>query len=440
MNSPAPTADTVALSAHATWQYRQRVKPGLDLQAARDELGGHGPSARSPPWRRTRSRRQASVGPPAARRRDRAPARATSRRLDRDHLRHPANAHTNQAHRQIRAQGLARRPQTRPTPSPPLNDTMPIAAHTTGGHATPHLLLGLAVLLLAIAGAGTCSPPPPDSRPGPSAPSAPDTAAREPATRPYPHRRSQPARHARPDRGTPRARPHRTPISTRSGRARRRVRPRRAEPRHVRARQPCSASFARDARAAGRLSTQRPAAHDRRGARSRDARGVPVRGVVCRAVCADGRPSNPIRDPRRNRRVRRLGAHRAASLGRAPVPQRNGRSRQSEAARISRAGAGRPVPRTRRNCADRAALVGPPPRTRRLGDGTRMADPLDPALRPPARVRGPRHSTATGAHRPATRRPTPARTRRRARHRLTKPIPRDAGPLRRSPVPVLDHL
>ena len=32
---------------------------------------------------------------------------------------------------------------------------MPIAAHTTGGHATPHLLLGLAILLLALAGAGT---------------------------------------------------------------------------------------------------------------------------------------------------------------------------------------------------------------------------------------------------------------------------------------------
>ena len=32
---------------------------------------------------------------------------------------------------------------------------MPIAAHTTGGHSTPHLLLGLAVLLLALAGAGT---------------------------------------------------------------------------------------------------------------------------------------------------------------------------------------------------------------------------------------------------------------------------------------------
>ncbi|HYB30695.1 MAG TPA: hypothetical protein VEF89_29120 [Solirubrobacteraceae bacterium] len=32
---------------------------------------------------------------------------------------------------------------------------MPIAAHTTGGPSTPHLLLGLVVLLLALAGAGT---------------------------------------------------------------------------------------------------------------------------------------------------------------------------------------------------------------------------------------------------------------------------------------------
>ena len=38
MNSPAPTPDTVALSAHAVEQYQQRVKPGLDLDAARDEL------------------------------------------------------------------------------------------------------------------------------------------------------------------------------------------------------------------------------------------------------------------------------------------------------------------------------------------------------------------------------------------------------------------
>jgi hypothetical protein len=38
MHSPAPTPDTVTLSAHATWQYQQRVKPGLDLDAARDEL------------------------------------------------------------------------------------------------------------------------------------------------------------------------------------------------------------------------------------------------------------------------------------------------------------------------------------------------------------------------------------------------------------------
>ena len=32
---------------------------------------------------------------------------------------------------------------------------MPVAAHTTGGHSTPHLLLGLAILLLALAGART---------------------------------------------------------------------------------------------------------------------------------------------------------------------------------------------------------------------------------------------------------------------------------------------
>ena len=38
MNSQPPTPDTVALSAHAIEQYQQRVKPGLDLDAARDEL------------------------------------------------------------------------------------------------------------------------------------------------------------------------------------------------------------------------------------------------------------------------------------------------------------------------------------------------------------------------------------------------------------------
>ena len=35
---------------------------------------------------------------------------------------------------------------------------MPIAAHTTGGYSTPGVLLGLAVLLLALAGAGTVLP------------------------------------------------------------------------------------------------------------------------------------------------------------------------------------------------------------------------------------------------------------------------------------------
>ncbi len=39
MSGPiAPTARTVALSAHAVEQYQQRVKPGLDLDPARAEL------------------------------------------------------------------------------------------------------------------------------------------------------------------------------------------------------------------------------------------------------------------------------------------------------------------------------------------------------------------------------------------------------------------
>ena len=35
---PAPTTQTVALSAHAAEQYRRRVRPGLDRDAARTEL------------------------------------------------------------------------------------------------------------------------------------------------------------------------------------------------------------------------------------------------------------------------------------------------------------------------------------------------------------------------------------------------------------------
>lgn len=37
-SSPGPTAETVLVSGHAAEQYQQRVKPGLDLDAARGEL------------------------------------------------------------------------------------------------------------------------------------------------------------------------------------------------------------------------------------------------------------------------------------------------------------------------------------------------------------------------------------------------------------------
>ena len=54
VNSQPPTPDTVALSAHAVEQYQQRVKPGLDLDAARGELERLRPlgeiSAVAPDW------------------------------------------------------------------------------------------------------------------------------------------------------------------------------------------------------------------------------------------------------------------------------------------------------------------------------------------------------------------------------------------------------
>jgi hypothetical protein len=110
-----------------------------------------------------------------------------------------------------------------------------------------HLLLGLAVLLLALAGAGTLL-----------------VAATRLAQQ---TRRALGARKRRvlgrhrdrshtaaltapgtsdPTRRTPSGTPHRTPISTRSIR-RQRVRQRRAEPRHVAAKQPRGAASARDA-------------------------------------------------------------------------------------------------------------------------------------------------------------------------------------------------
>ena len=68
MNSQPPTADTVALSAHATWQYQQRVKPGLDLDAARDELERLRPLGEISTLRaRLGQRRKTSAVLPAAR-------------------------------------------------------------------------------------------------------------------------------------------------------------------------------------------------------------------------------------------------------------------------------------------------------------------------------------------------------------------------------------
>ena len=68
MNSQPPTPDTVALSAHATWQYQQRVKPGLDLDAARDELERLRPLGEISTLRaRLGQRRKTSAVLPAAR-------------------------------------------------------------------------------------------------------------------------------------------------------------------------------------------------------------------------------------------------------------------------------------------------------------------------------------------------------------------------------------
>ena len=54
MSSVSPTAKTVLVSAHAAEQYQQRVKPGLDLGAARRELERLRAigeiSARAPAW------------------------------------------------------------------------------------------------------------------------------------------------------------------------------------------------------------------------------------------------------------------------------------------------------------------------------------------------------------------------------------------------------
>ena len=236
---------------------------------------------------------------------------------------------------------------------------MPIAAHTTGGHATPHLLLGLAVLLLAIAGAGTLL-----------------TAAARLATR---TRRALSARHRRarsrqrdrthtaaataPDTPGPTAAPpapqptaHQSPRAAAGGggaSATGAPNPDTSAPSNR-----WCASLARDARAAGRLSAQRPAAHDRRGARCRDALGAPVRPswYVGRYVLMDGHRI-PFVILGETGAFAVWALTRAACLGRAPVPQRNGRSRQRRSCRDTPA-------RCRSACAAHSAR---PPGSRRAG-------------------------------------------------------------------------
>ena len=309
---------------------------------------------------------------------------------------------------------------------------MPIAAHTTGGHATPHLLLGLAVLLLAIAGAGTLL-----------------TAATRLATR---TRRALSARHRRA-RSRQRDRTH-TAAATAPDTPGPTAAPPAPDPTAHQSPRAAAARGGGSANGAPNPDTSAPSnpgaqhspetleplADSLRSAQLRTIAEEHVaetlsalpsdRWYVGRYVLMDGHRIPFVI-------LGQTGAYAVWALTGPPVwdelpfPREMADRVKGKLPGYTGPGAGRPVPRTRPHRPDRAALVVPPRRTRRMGDGTRMADPLDRALRPPARVRGGRHSTATGARRPATRRPTPARTRRRARHRLTNPIPRDAGPLRR---------
>jgi hypothetical protein len=319
---------------------------------------------------------------------------------------------------------------------------MPIAAHTTGGHATPHLLLGLAILLLALAGAGTMLSAATrlarhtkralsarhrrarsrqrdrTHTAAPTAPGTPDPTAAPPTPQPTAHQS-----------------PH---AASSGGGALRALNPDTSAPSNPGARRS--------------PETLEPLADSLRSARLRTIAEAHVaetltalpsdRWYVGRYVLMDGHRIPFVI-------LGETGAYAVWALTGPPVwdelpfPSEMADRVKRKLPGISRAGAGRPVPRTRPHRPDRTALVVPPRPTRRLDDGTRMADPLDRALRPPARVRGRRHSTPTGARQPATRRPSPTRTRRRARHRLTTPIPRDAGPLSSTPFtiePVGDRL
>ena len=319
---------------------------------------------------------------------------------------------------------------------------MPIAAHTTGGHATPHLLLGLAILLLALAGARTLL---------------------SAATRLARHtKRALSARHRRA-RSRQRDRTH-TAAPTAPGTPDPNAAP--PAPQPTTHQSPHAASGDGGALRALNLDTSAPGNPSvRRSPETLEPLADSLRSAQLRTIAEAHVAETLTALPSESWYVGRyvlMDGHRIpfVILGETgafavwaltgppvwdelPFPSEMADRVKGKLPGYTgpvQVGLCRALGHDRR---DRAALVVPPRRTRRLGDGTRVADPLDRALRPPARVRGRRHSTATGAHRPATRRPTPARTRRRARHRLTSPIPRDAGPLSSTPFtvePVRDRL
>ena len=148
---PAPTVQTLQLSVHAAEQYQQRVKPGLDLAAARAELEQLLPAGQiteePPAWLRSAGRTpyyliiSDAVALPLTPQQGRwiATTCVTQTTL----------TQTRRAAKSTRKASLAV-PQARPAPHPLLSM---IAAQTiAGGDTTANTVLGLAVLLL-LAGA-----------------------------------------------------------------------------------------------------------------------------------------------------------------------------------------------------------------------------------------------------------------------------------------------
>jgi len=153
--SRAPIAETVTVSAHAAEQYQHRVKPGLDLTAAREELERLRAlgeiSAQEPAWLNAAhpAPYYLLIGDAIV-----LPLLPQRQGWGDDHVRHAADADADTAERQIRAQGLARRAQAGGAAGPILSGAlMLVTAHTAGGHSTLDVLIGLAILMWALAGA-----------------------------------------------------------------------------------------------------------------------------------------------------------------------------------------------------------------------------------------------------------------------------------------------